>query len=311
MFGRLGHKTLVVDLDPQSNLTSYFQEEDTLYSLWLDKDSRRTVFKAIEPFLEGTGDINILTPLNISDNLYLVCGDLRLGRFEDRLATEWSGCFQDDKAALRVTTAFYRMIQQCAEDTDATITLMDLGPNLGALNRAATLSADYLVIPMGADMFSLQGLSNLGETVTKWRADWNRITNDGGRKESFALPSASMTPIGYIVLQHAVRLDRPVKTYEKWLKRIPGQYRTSFLDTTLALDPLNPDGLDEHCLATLRHYRSLMPMAHEARKPVFDLRPGDGAIGGHGKLAAQAYLEFEELCTAILKRIETAPPATP
>ena len=36
---------------------------------------------------------------------------------------------------------------------------------------------------------------------------------------------------------------------------------------------------------TLRNYRSLMPMAQEARKPMFDLSPADGAIGSHAQLA--------------------------
>ena len=36
-------------------------------------------------------------------------------------------------------------------------------PNLGAINRSALIATDYVAIPLGADLFSLQGLKNLGE----------------------------------------------------------------------------------------------------------------------------------------------------
>lgn len=38
---------------------------------------------------------------------------------------------------------------------------------------------------------------------------------------------------------------------------------------------------DPYCLAQLKRVRSLMPLAQEARKPIFELRPVDGAFGGH------------------------------
>ena len=49
----------------------------------------------------------------------------------------------------------------------------------------------------------------------------------------------------------------------------------------------------------LKHYRSLMPMAIEARKPVFSLKSADGAIGAHGETVRNAYFDF----LALNKRI--------
>jgi len=45
----------------------------------------------------------------------------------------------------------------------------------------------------------------------------------------------------------------------------------------------------------LRHYRSLMPMAQEAGKPIFHLKPGDGALGSHSAAVRDAYDEFKAL----------------
>lgn len=168
-----------------------------------------------------------------------------------------------------------------------------MGPNLGAINRAALLSADFLLVPLAADLFSLQGLRNLGPAVQKWRRDWATVRTRA--TVPFDLPEGRLEPIGYVVLQDAVRLDRPARHFARWRARIPPAYRESVLGRPT--EPV-PDP-DPDCLAMLRNYRSLMPMAEEARKPMFDLRPADGAIGSHATLVRRCYEDFEALARKV------------
>ncbi len=56
-------------------------------------------------------------------------------------------------------------------------------------------------------------------------------------------------------------------------------------------------------LAWLKDYHSLMAMAQEARKPVFQLKPSDGAIGGHQQAVSTAYGDFRKLAEVIANRI--------
>jgi hypothetical protein len=109
-----------------------------------------------------------------------------------------------------------------------------------------------------------------------------------------------MEPAGYAVLQHPVRLDRPVKAYEKWMARVPQVYRVSVLDEKNA-KPVGVDN-DPYCLATLKHYRSLMPLAQEARKPMFHLKPADGASGAHVVQVQSFYKDFQALARRIAQR---------
>jgi chromosome partitioning protein len=109
-----------------------------------------------------------------------------------------------------------------------------------------------------------------------------------------------MQPIGYVVMQHGVRLDRPVKAYEKWIGRIPPTYREMLLGEWAVTAP--PITEDPHCLALLKHYRSLMPLAMEARKPMFHLRPADGAIGAHMEAVRDCYKDFRALAHRISQR---------
>ncbi len=236
MLSRLGYPTLAVDLDPQANLTSAFFDENTLEALWDVEES--TVLACVNPILQGVGDIQPPVPLPVvgvqpalplltGEGLWLIAGDLGLSRFEDKLSDSWPRGYGKDPAALRATSAFYRIMQAAGNQVGAVAALIDVGPNLGAINRAALLAADYLVIPLAADLFSLQGLRNLGPTVREWRRQWKQI--QGLASVSFNLPAGLMTPAGYVVLQHAVRLDRPVRAYAKWLDRIPTVYREAVL----------------------------------------------------------------------------------
>ena len=193
-------------------------------------------------------------------------------------------------------SAFWRILTHAAKECNADLVLLDLGPNLGAINRAALIAADYLVVPLAADLYSLQGMSNLGPTVHTWTKQWKQICELGSAPSD--CPPGNIRPIGYIVQQHSVRLDRPVKSYEKWMARIPSEFQRSVLGNELP-EPVKSVKDDPWCLALLKHYHSLMPMAQEAHKPMFHLKVADGAIGSHFQAAQDAGRDFKQLATQI------------
>ncbi len=108
-----------------------------------------------------------------------------------------------------------------------------------------------------------------------------------------------MQPIGYVVMQHGMRDSRPVKAYQKWMDRIPHVYRQFILNETLSPSFNIEDA--PYKLALLKHYRSLMPLAMEARKPMFYLTPADGAIGAHTEAVRACYDDFLSLAKRIAR----------
>jgi cellulose biosynthesis protein BcsQ len=190
-----------------------------------------------------------------------------------------------------------------ADEQGARLVLVDLGPNLGAVNRATLISADYVVIPLSPDLFSLKGLENLGPALRRWRQEWKERLGKNPASD-LLLPPGSIAPLGYIVLQRSIRLDRPVKAYEKWIARIPEVYAKMVLDRTILAGVTIED--DPECLSLLKHYHSLMPMAQEANKPIFHLKPADGAIGAHVSAVSSCYHDFESLANKILDRLSRA-----
>ena len=304
MLADVGHRVLACDLDPQANLTAMFLEEERLENIYEDgngpPEPAGTILQCVRPLMQ-VGDVQSPRLQRITDELHLIPGDLALAGFEDTLSAEWPNALgsSDLYRPFRILTAFSTIMQNGADQVDASFILADVGPNLGAINRSALIATDYVIVPLGADLFSLQGLRNLGPTLRTWRTDWKKRLGNWAHPD-FSLPKGNMQPVGYVVQQHSVRLSRPVKAYDKWVNRMPEEYARSLLEDLRGPYP-NAPTKDMHSLATIKHYRSLVPMAQEAHKPIFKLTVADGAFGGHAAAAKDAYADFRKLTKKIVQ----------
>ena len=308
MFSSLDKRIVAVDLDPQANLTGAFLDEEKIAALWNDQTPGSTIYQAVKP-LTAVGDIAEPQLHEINPELYLLPGDVALSAYEEELSNQWPNSMGDNNLyrPMRILSSFWQVMQMAARKVNADIILVDIGPYLGAINRSALIASDYVAIPLGADLFSLQGLQNLGPTLANWKRLWGkRLANWTENPEAetypeFELPKGNMQAIGYLCQQHGVRLDRPVQAYDKWVNRIPSVYRECVLKE-LPQPELKPQD-DPHCLATIKHYRSLIPMGQEYRKPIFKLTAADGAIGSHANAVQNARNDFEQLARKIAVKI--------
>lgn len=147
----------------------------------------------------------------------------------------------------------------------------------------------------------LVGLKNLGPTLRQWRHGWQRLLSTRPPEVEFELPKGELAALGYVTMLYAINAQsRPTQAYQRWMRQIPEVYRRSVLDR----DEPGPPSVeaDSECLGVLKHYRSLMPMAQDVRKPIFRLRPADGAMGSHARAVRDAYQDFEQLAWAIARR---------
>jgi len=147
-------------------------------------------------------------------------------------------------------------------------------------------------------MYSTQALKNVGAALNRWRVEWSRSADaDAGR---------AMTPCGYVITRR-----RPFNPLRANLlpDPVPSMYRAFVLNEPLMETPLSADA-DHHCLGQLKHFPSLMSLALEARKPMFDLKPADGAIGAHTEAVFQCKNDFLGLATALAASVGLPIPAT-
>lgn len=298
MLSALGIRTVAFDLDPQSNLTAMFLTPERLEEVY-EQNRPLTVLDAITPVVSG----DPYQPVHIEEitpNLGVVLGNLSLSIFEDKLSDAWLKSLGGDVYSFRLMSLFSTMVQDAAQRFRAEVVLIDVGPNLGAINRAVAISADHLVMPVASDLFSLQGIKNLGQTLTKWNQEWTQRLAQKPTSTSFTIPQRLAVPAGYIVMQYSARDSRPVQAYLKWANRIPSYFAEFVLKKSAP--PAVSIEADPGCIALLKHYRSLAPMSMEAHKPMFMLKPADGAIGSHTYAVRQSYEVFEALTKKLLRR---------
>ncbi|MCR9015831.1 ParA family protein [Aquiflexum gelatinilyticum] len=298
MLSELGIKTIAIDLDPQSNLTSMFLTDERLEKVY-DENLPVTILDAINPIVNGDPSVPVHIE-NITDNLGLILGNLALSTFEDNLSDAWLKCLNEEIYSFRITSIFKTIIDEATRRFQAEVILIDVGPNLGAINRAVTISSDYIIMPVASDLFSLQGIKNLGTTLNIWKRQWNQRKQLRPINLSVPIPENNTNPVGYIVMQYSAKESRPVKSYLKWANRIPNVFREFVLGVNN--ETISNVELDSNCIALLKHYRSLAPMSMEAHKPIFLLKPADGAIGAHVYAVRKSYEEFKALTEKILEK---------
>jgi hypothetical protein len=190
------------------------------------------------------------------------------------------------------------------ESVGADYVLLDLGPNVGAFNRAAILAADGFVIPMAPDLFSLTALPSVGESVSRWVEEWQIAHGSATRRSlnlGFELPRGLPSPLGYISQQFAVYRERPAEAYRKWIAQVPSQYETGVIKPLTDAGvrcPAKPGKIGE-----VRNLSSLIPMAQRNRSAVFELT-GSEARGAQFTRAQDTLELFTTLAQEVLERLD-------
>lgn len=299
MLAEQGYRVVAADLDPHSDLTIQFLDEERLEELWSDSSSASTIYSAVHSASHGRGAIGDLVLERISDRLALVPGNISFGEFEGALSQAWAECLAGNEQAFRLLSSLWKVIRHAATLHCADVVLVDIAPNLGAINRAVLVASDFVVIPVVADMFSVQGLRSLGGAIRSWRSGW-RERSAKASDSSHPLPKGKMRPMGYVVSPGHPYRYRPNRAYATWLDRLPTAYRKFVLGSDESLSV--PAADDPHCIGVLRHYRSLVPMAEEARRPMFSLKAADGAMGALMHVVQDAYADFKKLSLEIAER---------
>ena len=84
MFASLRKRVVIIDLDPQANLTAAFLDEDKIEAIWNQQNEGATIYQCVKP-LTDVGDIAEPVLQNVATDLYLLPGDVSLSGYEDTL----------------------------------------------------------------------------------------------------------------------------------------------------------------------------------------------------------------------------------
>lgn len=293
-----GLKVLMVDCDSQSNLTAYALEDNAILRSW--KENGNSIYRIIEPVEKGMGDIRKRRPEKIKENLWLVPGDLNLSNFEDRLGDSWNRAKGGSESDIRIQSAIYRYIKWAVEQLEVDIVLIDLGPNLGALNRAVLGGSDYFVVPISPDLFSIRGTENLGNKLLLWRREWEQCNN--ANIPGLDIPQGKPSFVGYVMQQHNVRNNSEGMTqgWKIFGNQVEGAIRDNIIEKLSSLGQTTGSDDSNFNLGKIPNLHSLIPYSLAARKPIFECKSSDGLRGAHITTARESAQFFNSVADKIM-----------
>lgn len=303
-FAKLGYKTAIIDLDPQCNLTRLALGEE-YYLKNLFSSQEKTVYDMLRGVVEGGSDIDLsvkLLPVQASRNLFLLKGDINLSAYEALLINAYGQAAAGQRIGYFQTSAIDRFLREKGLNEEFDIFVIDTSPSLGLLNQVILLGADYFVVPMMPDAFSVQGIENLGVVFEKWKNSW-RVTAKalaGDTETKFVLQGDPLF-IGYVVNAYNVYGKQPIADHRAWIEQIPAKVK-KYLSEKHGRNGL-VEASWKNPLQIIQDYGRIPSKCQELGTAIFDLDPSliDEIHQGTLENIEKAKEEFANLSGAIIK----------
>lgn len=289
-----GKKILLVDADPQCNLTQYLLSDDE-YVEEYERDDPTTIYSVIHPLSIGKG-YRAKLPIRRAESFGcdIVIGDPRLAMKEDLLSQDWRDARAGGTRGLRTTFVFHDLLQKSSHYD---YVFFDMGPSLGAINRAILLVSDYFILPATIDIFSKWAVKNIGLALTSWQKDLeNGISNAEDPSELPVSNNKRVKFLGYVMQQHKERSQgesvRIVEAYKAISEQFP-LIVNSNLGYLYAKPKMNPN------LGEIKHLASLAPKSQTMHQPMIRVV----AKGSYTTTRKQARTIFQQIGASFLKNI--------
>jgi cellulose biosynthesis protein BcsQ len=219
----LGKRTLLLDLDPQSNLTLFGLHTEQLDELWSAEEpfvndfektcssqtegqlenickAARSIHFRLKATEDGTSDlVHIPPPLQLGTNLHLVPGRLSLHMYEEVIASRWSDAYRGDPLAIRTITRIRKLCSELNNIYRYDYILIDTSPSLGILNKIIISTVDGFLIPCMPDVFSLYGIRNIGHALSRWKREFDTLYLVLSQDKRASFPSTFVQFLGYTI----------------------------------------------------------------------------------------------------------------
>lgn len=279
MLAEKGQRVIIVDCDPQCNLTGMvLGDVESIYEGPGIKNIRDGLAPAFESRPAKIEPV-VCQQINGQPNMFLLPGHLGLAEYEVTLgiAQELSSTLvtlQNLPGSLRylfdVTAARY----------SADLVLVDMSPSLGAINQNLLMTSDYFIIPMAPDYFSVMAIESLAAILPRW-GNWASLARSNAllQKAAYPFPLNSPKLLGTIIQKFRLReTGVPSQAFQTWIDKI-NQHTLEKLVPALEgahlllprqeyADSGSPLGTP---LIQMSDFNSLVALSQKHKAPVFGL----------------------------------------
>lgn len=283
----LGHKTLIVDADPQCNLTALvlgYQKIDDIDKFYAENPGC-DIYSCIKPVLDGSGKLVNGNPIQTSNpSLYLQCGNIELAEVETQTSVALTTSTAIP-AIKNIPGSISHFIRDTAAAGDFQYVIIDMSPSVGALNECLLMGSDYFIVPTSPDFFCGQAVKSLAKTIPRWNAEVNPFRD---KKLLYAFPDNPPKFIGFISQKYRPRNGYAAMSFQKWIDIIRSEVDGILVP---ALKPHNMS-VDEIIfaqsvkadkpfnLANISDFNSLIAQSQKHNVPVFALTDAQIEQGG-------------------------------
>lgn len=210
---RKNKRVLVIDLDPQTNLTfSYIKVEK-----WRSEyEKNRTIKYWFDSIIDGTRPIPTFRDLIVKNNgVDLICSHLGLIDVDIELAAGLSAGTERQHKNNFIKTYSYIKNELITLKDEYDIVLFDCPPNFSIVTKNALVASDYYVVPAKMDYLSTLGINQLKNHVDSLVEQYNHYIVEDNKKTNPGF-------LGVIATMVSIRNNTPIsaqQTYVQQLKR--------------------------------------------------------------------------------------------
>jgi len=282
MLAEQGHRVVMVDADPQCNLSGMvlgYRGPEQLDTFYADNPGQN-LWAALAPaFTSQPKELQPVTCLDVPgrEGLFLLPGHIAIEEYEVTLgiAQELSGSIQ---ALANLPGSIPHLLDLTAAAHNADVVLIDMSPGLGSLNQNLLTTADHFVVPTSPDYFSVMALDSLGRVLPKWQGWATRAAGlDVLKNAAYPFPEPRATFAGTVIQRYRPRLGSAARAFEEWIADINRKVKNELIPT-LASVHMAPEGAaakelvgTDYCLAQIADFNSLIAKSQKYQTPVFAL----------------------------------------
>jgi chromosome partitioning protein len=310
----MGYKVLLVDADPQCNLTGMTLElsgRDDLQQFYLD-NPQSNIYTALRPAFGGEPrPLQPAIPVSTRhSNLLLLAGHIEVATYEPELsmAHKILGAMP---ILANLPGAIGFLIRETASSVQADITIVDMSPSVGALNQNIWMQSDFFIVPTSPDYFCLMAIDSLATVLPNWHATAEAIRSQQSGI-SYKLPDSSPVFIGMISQRYRPRSGQPVAAFQSWIDSISERVRDNLVPALAATNAAISEvefrassaSHEPYELARIADFNSLIAQSQDHATPVFALTDNqlnrEGIVLERMREASNNFREtFESLATSV------------
>ncbi|WP_321492049.1 ParA family protein [uncultured Desulfobacter sp.] len=289
------NRVLVVDADPQCNLSSLILGEN-FEKYYIDEETKEQNIKdGVKVAFEGKPvPIKEISCQSIerAPNLFLLAGHANLSEYESSLTFALTS--SRSLATLQnLPGAFAELLRLTEEKYNIDFTLIDLNPSLSAINQNFFIISNGFIVPTNPDPFSIMALNTLKNILPKW-FDWKTSTLEAFKEAAYPIPESTPYFLGTIIQRFNIRRGKAAAPYRNNIEEIkaitkdrlfPALNNASMVLPIEKYESANIKNENGFCMQEISDFQSLLPKSYEAGVPVYELT--DAELDATGPVLAQ------------------------